>query len=97
MSPLISTTSKILHVEAGPFIHFEAFVHKSIIRVLPISPPLYCPHYIAIYDCTTIVQCKTAPRPPRFFDIHRTVLIITIPCEGQVEVLSQLFIPPRTP
>jgi len=42
------------------FVHVQAFVHESVIRVLP--PPLFA--ILLQYYCTTIVQCTTAPRPP---------------------------------
>jgi len=41
------------------FFYLEAFVHESIIFVLP-HPYLHCPHYF----CTTIAQYTTPPRLP---------------------------------
>jgi len=43
------------------FVHFQAFVHESSLRLLP-SPYLHCPTYCT-NDCTTLAQYTIAPRP----------------------------------
>ena len=60
--------------------HFEAFVHESIIRVLPprtciagtIAIPLHV--YCAIYD---------APPTPLVYAVHHTISEMAISCKGQ--------------
>jgi len=62
------------------FVHFKAFVHESVILVLP--PPTCNAHttavllqyYCALYD---------PPPTPLSYAIHHAILALTISCKGQ--------------
>jgi len=62
------------------FFHFEAFVHESILLVLP--PPLALLTPLQYY-CTDIAQNTTLPPTPLLYAIHHTILAIAISCKGQ--------------
>ena len=62
------------------FFHFEAFVHESIILVLP--PPICISHTIAIPLHGYCAECDT-PSDPLLYSIHHTMLTIAISCKGE--------------
>jgi len=62
------------------FFHFEAFVHKSILVVLPTPLALPTPFQ---YYCTDIAQTTTLRPKPLLYAIHHTILAITISCKSQ--------------
>ena len=66
--------------------HLEAFVHESIIRLLP--SPTCIAHTIAIPFHDYCAISNTPPDPP-LYAIHHTILIMTISCKGQT--------PPHSP
>ena len=66
------------------FFYFEAFSHETTILSPPRQPAL--PTLVQYY-CTTIGQYTPPPPTSRLYTTHHTILIITISCEGQVELL----------
>jgi len=59
--------------------YFEAFVHESIILLLP--PPTCIAHMVArlLQDYCAIFE---PPPTDRYYAIHHTILCITILCKG---------------
>jgi len=61
--------------------YFEAFVHESIIRLLP--PPTCIAHTIAILLHIYCAIYDALPTP-LLYAIHHTILVMAISCKGQV-------------
>jgi len=62
------------------FVHFEAFMHESIIRVLPSPTCIAHNSAILLHDHCAIYD---PPRPPLAYAIHHTILAMAISCKRQ--------------
>jgi len=67
------------------FVHAIAFLHLSIIIVLP---PPYALLTLSPHDCTTNAQDATPHLTPLVYAVHHTILGMTISCKGQARPQS---------
>jgi len=63
------------------FVYFEAVVHESKI-ISPPRPP--ASPILVLYYYTILGQYTTSLPTSRLYDIHHTILVIAILCEGEV-------------
>jgi len=68
------------------FCHLEAFVHESILLVLPTPTCVAQTIAILLHDCCAVYN---TPRPPCVCDTPCTILVITISWKGQSQPLSE--------